>query len=106
MKFNMQEILQQAQKMQSDIERIKKELDFKTVTAESGGGMVTAVMTGSQRLVSLQIAKELIDADEIKMLEDLIVAAVNKATEEARNLAAAELKNAAPNIPNIPGFNL
>lgn len=106
MKFNMQEILQQAQKMQSDMEQVKNEIDRKTVSAESGGGMVSVTMTGGFKVLSIKIAKELVNPDDIQMLEDLVVAAVNKASESARDMAAAEMRKAAPMLPNIPGFNL
>ena len=106
MKFDLQNIMQQAQKMQSEMETIKKELSYKTVSAESGGGMVTVVMSGTHKLSSVKIAPELINANEITMLEDLIVAAVNKATDAAGDLAHQEMTKVSGMLPNIPGINL
>jgi hypothetical protein len=106
MKFDLQSILGQAQKIQEEIQKIKAELASKTVTAESGGGMVTVTMNGANKVVSIKIAKEIVNPDEVEILEDLIVAAVNIATEKAAELAAAEMNKAASMLPNIPGLNL
>jgi len=106
MKFDLQSILGQAQKIQEEIQKIKAELASKTVTAESGGGMVTVTMNGANKVVSIKIAKEIVKPDEVEILEDLIVAAVNIATEKAAELAAAEMNKATSMLPNIPGLNL
>lgn len=106
MKFDLQSILGQAQKIQEEIQKIKAELASKTVTAESGGGMVSVTMNGANKIVSIKIAKEIVNPDEIEILEDLIVAAVNLATEKASELAASEMNKAANMLPNIPGLNL
>ncbi len=106
MKFDLQNIMQQAQKMQSEMESIKNELNYKTVTAESGGGMVTVVMTGTHRITSVKIAPELVNPNEITMLQDLIVAAVNKANEAVGELAQQEMGKVSGMLPNIPGLNL
>ncbi len=106
MKFDMASVLQQAQKMQSEIERVKSEINTKTVTAESGGGMVTVVMTGGHKVKSIKIAKELVTNDDLEMLEDLIVAAVNKASENADEMAARDMEQVNSMLPNIPGLNL
>lgn len=106
MKMNMQSIMQQAHKVQQEIERVKKEISEKTVTAESGGGMVSVVMTGNNELKQLKISKEIVNPDDIEMLEDLIVAAVNTATQNASAMAADEMQKVTGMLPNIPGFNL
>ena len=106
MKFDLQNIMQQAQKMQSEMENVKKELSYKQVTAESGGGMVSVTMTGTHQLTSVRIAPELLAANDIGMLQDLIVAAVNKATEAAGELAHQEMNRVSGMLPNIPGLNL
>ncbi len=106
MKFDLQNIMEQAQKMQSEMENVKRELTYKQVTTESGGGMVSVTMTGTHKLISVRIAPELIAANDITMLQDLIVAAVNKATEAAGELAHQEMTKIGGMLPNIPGLNL
>ncbi len=101
----MQSILEQAQKMQSVLENSKKELALKRVEGESGGGMVKVVMTGENKVVSIKIAKEIVNPDDVEMLEDLVVAAVNKASENAAQMIAQEMNKASGFMPNIPGLN-
>lgn len=102
----MQNMMQQAQKMQEEMERIKEEVGKKTVTAESGGGMVKVTMTGGNELVSLKIEKDAIDPEDPEMLEDLIIAAVNKATKDAADMVNDEMGKVSGMLPNIPGLNL
>jgi DNA-binding YbaB/EbfC family protein len=106
MKFDIQNILQQAQKVQEEMENIKNSLANKYVTAESGGGMVTAVMSGNNRLKSLKFAPELLAANDITMLEDLVVAAVNKALDKASEMTKEEMGKVKNMLPNVPGLNL
>jgi len=106
MKFDLQSLLGQAQKIQEEIQKIKNELADKTVTGESGGGMVSVTMNGANKVISVRIAKELVNPNEVEILEDLIVAAINIASEKAAELAAAEMSKATGMLPNIPGFNL
>ncbi len=106
MKMNMQNILQQAQKVQQEMERVKKEVNEKTVTSESGGGMVKVTMTGGNVVKELKISKDIVDPEDIEMLEDLIVAAVNKASQDASAMANEEMNKVSGMLPNIPGLNL
>ena len=105
MKFNMQGIMEQAQKMQEEVERVKEEASRKRVTADAGGGMVSVVMTGANELVEIKIAKELINPDEVEMLEDLIIAAVNKANNNAKEMFQEDMQKVTGMLPNIPGLN-
>ena len=106
MKFNMQAMLEQAQKMQQEMEKIKDETNKKTVSAESGGGMVTVTMTGANEIKKIKISKEVVNPDDIEMLEDLIVAAVNKASQYASEMVQSEMGKLGGMLPNIPGLNL
>ncbi len=106
MKFDIQNMMQQAKKIHEEAEKMKLELANKFVEAESGGGFVTAKMTGTNKLVSIKIAPELVAQNDMAMLEDLIVAAVNKALDKANDLATNELSKVRDMLPNIPGLNL
>ena len=74
---NMQQLMRQAQKMQQEMLRMQAEQEAKTFTAASGGGMVTATVNGKHELVGIEIKPEAEDPDDVEMLQDMIVAAVN-----------------------------
>ena len=84
-------ILRQAQQMQAKFAKAQEELEKVTVEASSGGGAVTVVVSGQQKLCSIKISPEAIDPDDAEMLEDLILAAINEGMEKARELAASQL---------------
>ena len=77
--MNQMQMMKQAQKMQQEFERMQKELQEKEFTAKAGGGVVTATVNGSRELVKLKIDPEAVDPDDVEMLEDLVMAAVNEA---------------------------
>lgn len=106
MEFNLQSMLKQAQQMQEKMEEIKKGLANKTITAESGGGMVRVVITGNNIVKEIKISSELINSGDVEMLEDLLVAAINKANADAANLVQQEMGSLGGMLPNIPGLNL
>ena len=80
---NMQQIMRQAQKMQQDMAKAKEELAEQEVTAVSGGGMVEVTMTCDKKIKSVKIKPEVVDPDDVEMLEDLVVAALNEAMKLA-----------------------
>jgi hypothetical protein len=99
--------LKQLQKMQKELQdrmaQVQEELKTKMVEASSGGGMVTAIANGDQELVAVKIRKEAIDEDDLEMLEDLVVAAVNLALEKAKELNQSELSKVTGGL-RIPGL--
>ncbi len=76
---NMQQLMRQAQKMQENMAKAQEELDAKEYEATSGGGMVTCKVSGKRELLSLSIKPEAVDPDDVEMLEDMVMAAVNEA---------------------------
>ena len=98
---NFNNMIKQAQELQQKMMDVQKEMEDKTVESTSGGGMVTAVVSGKQRLVELRIEKQIIDPNEAEMLQDLIVAAVNKGLEDAQNMMAEAVNKVTGNL-NLP----
>lgn len=105
MNLNMQGMLKQIQKMQADMAKVQAELENKTVTEESGGGMVKVVANGKKEIVSLNIDDEVAKSQDKEMLEDLIVAAVNKALQSAGKMAEEEMASITKGMLP-PGFNI
>ena len=86
--MNQAAMMKQAQKMQQEMLRMQEEMENKTYSATTGGGMVTAEVSGKHQLVSLSIKEEAVDPDDLDMLQDMIIAAVNEAMRAADNDAA------------------
>ncbi len=97
----MSDMLRQAQKLQDEMIKTREELVLKEYSASAGGGMVTAVVTGGHELKSIVINPEAVDPDDVEMLQDLILAAVNEATRAAEAEAQGELSKytAGMNLP-------
>ena len=87
----MGNMMKQAQKLQSKMLKMQEELAEKTVESSSGGGMVKAVANGKQQLVSIQIEQEVVDPDDIDMLQDLVLAAVNDALAKSQEMVSSEM---------------
>lgn len=85
------DIMQKAQKLQSEIQKVQEEAKKKTVEATSGGGMVSVTATGGGEIVSIKIEKEVVNPEDIEMLEDLITAAVNEALRRAQDMVNEEM---------------
>ena len=81
--MNQAAMIKQAQKMQQDMLRMQEEMENKTYSATAGGGMVTAQVNGKHELVNLSIKEEAVDPDDVDMLQDMIIAAVNEAMRAA-----------------------
>lgn len=100
---NLNKMLKQAQKMQSDMMRAQDELKKKTVEGTAGGGMVTVTMTGGQELVSVKIKPDAVDPDDVEMLEDLVMAAFNTAQEKVSELSNSAFGGISAGL-QIPGM--
>jgi DNA-binding YbaB/EbfC family protein len=85
-------MLQQAQEMQGRLQQMQQELESKTVTASSGGGMVTATADGKGQLRSIRIDPTVVKAEDVEMLEDLVIAAVSEAQKKAGEMAQEEMQ--------------
>lgn len=96
-------IMKQAQQMQRRMAELQEELENKQVEASAGGGMVTAVVSGKQRLVELKIDPTAVDPDDVEMLQDLVTAAVNEAIKQSQQMAQEEMSKITGGM-NIPGL--
>ena len=89
--MNQAAMMKQAQKMQQEMLRMQEEMENKTYTAKSGGGMVTAEVSGKHQIVSLTINPEAVDPDDVEMLQDMVIAAVNEAFRAADTDSANQM---------------
>lgn len=99
----MGNMMKQAQKLQAKMLQLQEELAEKTVETSAGGGMVKVVANGKQQVVSLTIEREVVDPEEIDMLQDLILAAVNDALTKSQEMVSNEMSKLTGGI-NIPGI--
>jgi len=103
---NMGQIMKQAQKFQTKMAKLQEELSERTVEASAGGGMVTVVANGGQDVLSVKIDPEVVDPEDVEMLQDLIMAAVNDALNKAKAMMNEEMGQLTKgmNIPGMPGM--
>ncbi|MBO4684566.1 MAG: YbaB/EbfC family nucleoid-associated protein [Desulfovibrio sp.] len=99
---NMNDILRQAQVMQHKIAKLQQDAAVKTFEATSGGGMVTAVVTGKQELKTLTIDPKALEGGDVEMLQDLVITAVNEASRISRESLEREMSNLSGGI-HLPG---
>ena len=99
----MKEMMRQAQRLQQKIQKIQEELAQKTVEVTVGGGMVKAVANGKPEIVSIHLEKEVVDPEDVEMLQDLVVAAVNEALARAKEMVEQEMAKVTGGL-NIPGL--
>ncbi|MGM0559175.1 MAG: YbaB/EbfC family nucleoid-associated protein [Myxococcota bacterium] len=103
MKGGMNNIVRQAQQMQKKISKIQEEIGEKKIEASTGGGVVTAVVTGNQELVEIKIDPEVVDPDDVEMLQEMIIGAVNQAMKLADEMMNEEIEKVTGGM-NIPGL--
>ena len=99
----MGDIMRQAQRMQQQLARLQDEMSDRIIEATSGGGAVLAVVNGKQELVRLEIAPEVVDPNDLETLQDLVIAAVNLAHGNAREMVESEMNKITGGL-NIPGL--
>lgn len=95
--------MQQAQKLQKKMLKTQEELATKTVEASAGGGMVKVIANGGQKIESILLEKEVVDPEDIEMLQDLVMAAVNDALKKSQEMVSAEMGKLTGGL-NIPGL--
>jgi DNA-binding YbaB/EbfC family protein len=100
---NMKQLMKQAQQMQNKMAKMQEEMALKTIEASAGGGMVKVVANGKQEIVSIRIEKEVVDPEDIEMLQDLILAAVNEALAQSQKMVSSEMSKLTGGL-NIPGL--
>jgi DNA-binding YbaB/EbfC family protein len=97
------DLMKQAQKMQEQMGKVQEESKKKTIEAAAGGGMVVATVSGAMELVSLKIEKDVVNPEDIEMLQDLVVAAVNEALRRAQQMVSEDMGKITGGM-NIPGM--
>ena len=99
----MNSMMKQAQKLQKKMLKTQSEMALKTIEASSGGGMVKVVANGAQKIESIVFEKEVVDPEDIEMLQDLVLAAVNDALTKSQEMVSAEMGKLTGGL-NIPGL--
>lgn len=101
---NMGNLMKQAQKMQKDMAKMQEELEQRTVEATAGGGAISVVVTGKKELQEINIKPEVVDPDDVEMLQDLILAAVNEALRKADEMVSSEMGKITGGMGGFPGL--
>ncbi len=105
--FDMMKMMGKMKEVQTKLKEAQDRLGDITVTGEAGAGMVKATANGKRQLVKLEIDKDLVKPEDFDMMSDLIIAATNKALEEAERVAKEEIRKSTEGVmPNIPGMDL
>lgn len=99
----MGNMMKQAQKLQTQMLRLQEEMVDKTVETTAGGGMIKVIANGRQQILSIQIEKEVVNPDDVEMLQDLMLAAVNDALQKSQEMVSAEMGKLTGGL-NIPGL--
>jgi DNA-binding YbaB/EbfC family protein len=104
-RMNINKLMKQAQKMQEQMAKTQAELEEKTVEVSAGGGKVTVVANGAGDVISIKIAKEIVDPEDVEILEDLVLSAVKQAIEEGKALAQSEMTKITGGL-GMPGLGM
>lgn len=100
---NMSKMMKQAQQIQAKMAKLQEEMAEKEVSASAGGGAVTVTVNGKQEVVDVKIEKEVVDPEDVEMLQDLVMSAVNEALNKAQEMMAEEMKKITGGM-KIPGL--
>ncbi len=100
---NMNSMMKQAQNLQKKMMKTQAELATKTIEASSGGGMVKVIANGAQKIESIVMEKEVVDPEDVEMLQDLVLAAVNDALNKSQEMVSSEMGKLTGGL-NIPGL--
>lgn len=100
---NMNQLLKQAQKMQTDMQKMQEDLETKEIETSVGGGAVTVKVNGKKEVVDIQIKPEVVDPDDIEMLQDLVLSAVNEALRSVDDMQSSQMNKLTGGM-NIPGL--
>lgn len=100
---NMNQLLKQAQKMQTDMQKMQEDLETKEIETSVGGGAVTVKVNGKKEVVDIQIKPEVVDPDDIEMLQDLVLSAVNQALRSVDDMQSSQMNKLTGGM-NIPGL--
>ena len=102
--MNMQNMMRQAQQMQAKMQQMQAELEEREVEATAGGGVVRVVATGKKMIKSIEIQEAAVDPDDVEMLQDLIMAAVNEAVRKVEDEASSRLAEVTGGAAGLPGM--
>jgi len=102
--MNLEKMMKQMQRMQSDMAQAQSELAKKSVEASVGGGRVTVTANGAQEITSIKIAREVVDPNDVEMLQDLVLSAVQQALVKSKELAASEMGKLTQGLGLPPGL--
>ncbi|WP_028308896.1 YbaB/EbfC family nucleoid-associated protein [Desulfitibacter alkalitolerans] len=100
---NMGKMMKQVQKMQEQMKKMQEEIEQRTVEATAGGGAVKVVANGKQQIVSIEISPDAVDPEDVEMLQDMILAAVNESIQKTQEMMQDEMKKITGGL-NIPGL--
>lgn len=100
---NMNQMIKQAQKMQQDMLKMQEELEETTVEASAGGGMVTVTATAKKEITAIKIDPECVDPEDVEMLEDLVLSAVQEALKKAEDVSTQQMSKITGGM-NLPGL--
>lgn len=100
---SMNKMIKQAKKVQEQIAKMQEELQEREVEASAGGGVVNVIINGKQELLSIKINPEAVDPEDVEMLEDLIIAAVNEGVRKSQDMVSSEMAKITGGL-NIPGL--
>ena len=100
---NMNKMMKQVQKMQREMAKLQEELESRTVEATAGGGAIKVVCSGKQEIQSIEISADVVDPDDVEMLQDLILAAVNESLRLSKEMVSNEMSKLTGGL-SLPGF--